>query len=52
MLKFRCNVFWVFFLVSRISPGDDGIVYSSGFSGGRETEAACSGKFLQEMLKK
>lgn len=34
--------------LSHIPPGDDGAVGPSGFPGGRETEAACSGKFLLE----
>ena len=40
---------WGVFLAS---AGDDGVVGSPWFSRGRETEAACSGEFLQEVMTK
>lgn len=35
------------FHLSLVPPGDDGVVGSPGFTGGRKTEAARSGEFLQ-----
>lgn len=38
--------------LSVVPPGDDGVVCSSGFTGGGETETTCSGEFLLVILEK